>query len=649
MRILHVLSQVEVTGAETYAATLIAQQALKGHEVLVVSDTLATTVAAAYVPMPIARRDYPHRIRNVIGLRRLIRRDRIDVVNAHSRAASWVAFFATRGTNVPLVSTIHSRQWAPLQSRWYSVYGERVVAVTECLLEHMRDDLGIPASRLRLIRNAVDLDRYRLGPEHANVRSQLGLNSEPVIAIISRLSHGKAEVVRFFVGQVLPRVRAVEPRATLIVVGGQRMPDGLSEFVSATETRLGVGSIRLVGHQPDVRGYVQAADLVVGSGSVAVEALAMRRPVVALGQGSYLGVVSECCVAEARTCLFGDHTETQPRDAEQVAKDVVALLRDRERRRELGEWGRSFVEQTYSPARVEQRFDDVYRQARLQRLSGGRIPVLLYHKVVSEPGCGGRHGTWVTVERFARHLRSLKRRGMTTITLRDCAAAARGEKGLPPWPVILTFDDGYLDNYTNAFPLLKKLGMTGVIFLVADPALASNAWDASTGEPWARLMTRNQALEMAEYGIEFGSHSLTHPRLPDLPGEELRAELCESKRILESWLRRPVTSLAFPYGAVDARVKRVARHAGYEFGVATNSGPIRFDEDLLEIRRVQILPWTDAFQFWKRSSSWYFRYKTLKGNLPQHPAPQPAASHHTAAGMADADEVPARHELVAMR
>jgi peptidoglycan/xylan/chitin deacetylase (PgdA/CDA1 family)/glycosyltransferase involved in cell wall biosynthesis len=618
VRILHVLSQLEVTGAETYAATLIAQQVLQGHEVLVVSDTLATPVPAAYVPMHIARRDYPQRIRNVIRLRRLIQRDRIDVVNAHSRAASWVAFFATRGTKVPLVSTIHSRQWAPMQSRWYSVYGERVVAVTECLLEHMRDDLGIPASRLRLIRNAVDLDRYRPGPEHADIRSRLGLNGEPVIALISRLSSGKAEVARFFVGQVFARVRAVEPRATLIVVGGQTMPDGFTELVSATETQLGIGSIRLVGHQPDVTGYLQAADVVVGSGSVAMEALAMTRPVVALGQGSYVGVVSECCAEEARASFFGDHTDTRPRDAEQVGKDVIALLRDRERRRELGEWGRSFVEQAYSAEGIQQQFDDVYREARLQRLSGGRIPVLMYHKVVSEPVHGSQHGTWVTVERFARHLRSLRRRGMTTITLRDCAAAVRGEKQLPPRPVILTFDDGYLDNYTNAFPLLKQFGMTGVIFLVADAALASNAWDAPAGEPWAPLMTRDQVLEMAEYGIEFGSHTLTHPRLPDLSCEELREELCESKRTLESWLGRPVPSLAYPYGAVDERVKLAARQAGYEFGVATNSGPIRFGEDQLEIRRVHILPWTAASQFWKRSSPWYFRYKTLKGNLPQH-------------------------------
>jgi peptidoglycan/xylan/chitin deacetylase (PgdA/CDA1 family) len=131
-------------------------------------------------------------------------------------------------------------------------------------------------------------------------------------------------------------------------------------------------------------------------------------------------------------------------------------------------------------------------------------------------------------------------------------------------------------------------------------------------------MTREQALEMSRAGIEIGSHTLTHPRLPDLPVERLVWELGESKRVLESWLGVPVTSLAYPYGAVDERVKRAAQQAGYELAVATNSGPIRFGEDPLEIRRVQILPWSGTFQFWKRSSPWYLRYKKLKGNLPQH-------------------------------
>jgi peptidoglycan/xylan/chitin deacetylase (PgdA/CDA1 family)/glycosyltransferase involved in cell wall biosynthesis len=617
VRILHVLSQVEVTGAETYAVTLIAEQLRRGDEVIVVSDTLATPTAAAYVPMRIARRDFPQRIRNVLALRRLIRERRIDLVNAHSRAASWVAFFATRGTRVPLVSTIHSRQWLPLQSRWYSIYGERIGAVSESLLAHMRHELGIAPGRTRLIRNVLDLERFTPRPDRSGIRPALGLNGERVIALVSRLSRGKAEVARFFIGEVFELVRATVKDATLLVVGGMRTPADVAALVTETNTRTG-GAIHLVGHQPNVADYFQAADVVVGSGSVAMEALAMERPVVALGEAAYLGVVSDCCADEGQQSFFGDHTVPEPRDAAQVAEDVISLLNDDQRRVELGRWGRTFVEETYSVERVGRQFGEVYRQARLERLGGVGIPVLMYHKVVSEPVTGSRHGTWVTAERFERQLASLRRRGMTGVTLRDCLAAARGERALPPRPVILTFDDGYLDNYLNAFPLLQRYGMAAVVFLVADPTLTSNAWDAPAGEPRTPLMDRRQALELARAGIEIGSHTLTHPRLPDLPADRMAWELVESKQVLESWLETPVTSLAYPYGAVDERVKRAAQQAGYDLAVATNSGPIHFGADPLEIRRVQILPWNGAFQFWKRSSRWYLRYKALKGNLPQH-------------------------------
>ena len=616
------LSQVEVTGAETYVATLVAEQAKAGHEVIAVSDTLATAMPAEHVPMPIARRDFPHRLRNVLALRRLIHARRVHVVNAHSRAASWVAFFATRASGVPLVSTIHSRQWLPPQSRWYSVYGERIVAVSESLLEHARSDLGIPPERSVLVRNALDLERFSPRADGAGVRARLGLDGRPVVALVSRLSRVKAEIAKFFVAEVLERVRAAAGDAVLLVVGGQEIPAGFAELVAETNARLGGGAIHLAGHQPEVAAWLAAADVVVGSGSVAMEAMAVARPVVALGESAYLGVVTEAGIAEARACFFGDHTEPRPRDAARIAADVAALLRDPGRRAQLGRWGRSFVERQYAAGAVARQVEGAYRQARLELLGRRGIPVLMYHKVVTRPVVGSRHGTWVTREAFARQLRSLRRRGMTTVTLRDVAAASRGERALPRRPVVLTFDDGYVDNHTNAWPLLARHGMTAVVFVVADPALNTNAWDAAAGEPQAALMSRDQVRELAAHGIEIGSHTATHPRLPELSGERLRDELEGSRRAIEAWLGRPVASLAYPYGAVSEHVKTAARDAGYEMAVATNSGPVRFGADPLEIRRVHILPWSGRFAFWKRSSRWYFRYKLVEGNLPRTEAPQ---------------------------
>ncbi|MEO8167636.1 MAG: glycosyltransferase, partial [bacterium] len=142
MNILHVLSQSEVTGAEVYAATLADRQVALGDSVFLVSDTLAVPVAASYTSLPIGRRSYPNRWRNVRSLSSLITRHRIDVVHAHSRAASWVSFFACKGSPAVLVSTVHGRQHLHLSIRLFNVYSNHVIAISESIKEQLVNKMG---------------------------------------------------------------------------------------------------------------------------------------------------------------------------------------------------------------------------------------------------------------------------------------------------------------------------------------------------------------------------------------------------------------------------------------------------------------------------------------------------------------------------
>ncbi|HVO35312.1 MAG TPA: polysaccharide deacetylase family protein, partial [Gemmatimonadales bacterium] len=551
MNILHVLSQHEVTGAETYAAALIAQQARDGHRVAVVSDTFSTPVAAEYLPMPIGKRDYPQRLRNVLALRRLILGRGIHVVHAHSRAASWVAFFATRRTPAALVSTLHAIQPAHRSARAFSVYGSQMIAVSHSVEENAVRDLGLPGSRVHVVPNGVDLERFRPGMPAADARRAFGLPAEgPVVALVGRLSGPRVPVAKFLISEVFSRVRGPFPGARLIVVGGMTMPPDFSEFVAEQNVRL-AGSVRLLGHQSDVGPALAAADVVVGAGRSAIEALASGRPVVALGETHYVGVVSEETAAEALRTNFGDTGTRVPADAATIAGDVVGLLQDAGRREALAAWGRALVERHYDAAATWRRVEGIYRQARALALDR-RIPVVMYHRIVAEPAVESRHGIWVTRERFAAQLDSLARRRCTTITFADYAAYLAGDQPLPERPVILTFDDGYADNYTLALPLLRERGMKAVVFLIGDARITSNVWDAGEGESVLPLLDQQQIREMARQGIEFGSHTRSHARLAGLAAEPLRVEVAGSKRALEERVGAPVLSLCYPYGAVDA-------------------------------------------------------------------------------------------------
>jgi peptidoglycan/xylan/chitin deacetylase (PgdA/CDA1 family)/glycosyltransferase involved in cell wall biosynthesis len=613
VNILHVLSQHEVTGAERYASSLIGRQAADGHRVVVVSDTLNTPVEAEYVPMAVGNRAYPQRVRNVLAVRRLLRSRDIHVVHAHSRAASWVSFFATRFSRVPLVSTLHALQPMHGSVRAFSVYGEEVMAVSRSVQENAIRDLGLPAAHVHLVPNGVDLESFRPGASSADARRSLGLPAEgPLVALVGRLSGPRGPVARFVVADVFPRIHEAVPAAGLFVVGGMKVGEDFASVVAATNQRLGGQWVRHIGHQSDVRAALAAADVVIGAGRSAMNALAMGRPVVAFGETHYVGVVSEATAEEAMRTNFGDSGARQSADAGRVAADVVALLQDDETRRRLAEWGRVFVERHYDVRRTWRLAEAVYRRARAGKARPARIPVVMYHRIVETPP-ETRHGIWVTRDNFAAQLDSLARRGFTTITFRDYAEHLDGRRALPRRPIFLTFDDGYADNYTTAFPLLKRHGMSATVFLIGDAGIAANVWDAAEGEPQIPLLGTDQIHEMADSGIEFGSHTLSHARLTELPPELLEAELAGSRRAIEERTGWAPVSLCYPYGAVSPAVKEATAAAGYQFGVASDSGPPRFGDDLYEIRRAQVFPRTDAFGFWKKTSPWYLGYRRLAG------------------------------------
>jgi len=364
VQILHVLSQHEVTGAETYAATLIAEQAREGHRVTVVSDTLNTAVDAEYLPMRIGRRDYPQRLRNVLSLRRLIRARGIDLVHAHSRAASWVAFFATRLTRTPLVSSLHILQSPHLSARLFSVYGEQMVSVAGNVRQHALRTLGLPERRMHLVRNGVDVHGLAAAPGRTAARGRLGLPvGAPVVALVGRLSGHRTKVAVSVVAEAFPRIRARIPDAVLVVVGGMHMPEDFPALVAATNWRLGAEAIRHVGHQTDVVPFDAAADVVVAAGRSAIEALAVGRAVVATGEACHVGIVGADTAEHAMQTNFGDFAADQPPDPGRVAADVVALLGDPSRRRALEAWGQAFARRCYDVRTTWAQLREVYRQA----------------------------------------------------------------------------------------------------------------------------------------------------------------------------------------------------------------------------------------------------------------------------------------------
>lgn len=250
-----------------------------------------------------------------------------------------------------------------------------------------------------------------------------------------------------------------------------------------------------------------------------------------------------------------------------------------------------------------------------------RLPILMFHRVVAKrPPKGPLDDLQFTQENLDWIMDLIQFLGFEAITFSDLLTRA-----LPPKPIILTFDDGYEDNYLYLLPLLKKNKMKAVLFALGDRTVPFNSWDLAKGASQATLLQSHQILEMAESGlVEFGGHSMTHADLSALPPAELEREVFECKRSLEGLLGKPVLAFSYPFGRFNQTVKDTVAAAGFLFGIAVEWGPAYFAEDLLEIRRVCLSPGAGPFEFIWKTSPFYPSFRRFRRALFPRSAPPPA-------------------------
>ncbi len=214
----------------------------------------------------------------------------------------------------------------------------------------------------------------------------------------------------------------------------------------------------------------------------------------------------------------------------------------------------------------------------------GEVPVLMYHQFVDKVDKNSKVKTFITASHFELQLRVLKLLGYTTITFRDLDKIGLENRFKKKY-IILTVDDGYVNNYEYMYPLLKKYNMKAVIYMVA--GRDHNSWDMENhGEVKLPIMNESQVNELIKSGlVEIGAHTFTHVNLPLVSHEEQVKEIRGCKEFLEDKYGIKVSSFAYPYGQLNDQVKQVVREAGYTSAVSTNTGTGVFEDDLFDIRR----------------------------------------------------------------
>jgi peptidoglycan/xylan/chitin deacetylase (PgdA/CDA1 family) len=209
-----------------------------------------------------------------------------------------------------------------------------------------------------------------------------------------------------------------------------------------------------------------------------------------------------------------------------------------------------------------------------------RVPILMYHYISQNPRWPAdpiRTRLSVPPRQFAAQLAYLQRAGYTTITLDDLVAALRGESSLPKQPVILTFDDGYEDFYTNAYPLLQQYKAQATIYIITEKI------------DTAGYLSLEQLRELAASPlITIGAHTRTHPMLTALQPSQSWEELEGSKSDLENVLGISVHHLAYPSGNYNALILQQVREIGFVTAVTTQEGLLQREDRLYTLRRVRV-------------------------------------------------------------
>ena len=231
-----------------------------------------------------------------------------------------------------------------------------------------------------------------------------------------------------------------------------------------------------------------------------------------------------------------------------------------------------------------------------------RFLVLNYHDIIDAHSKKPPNSIDTSVEHLEEHLKWLIKNNYKIISVQNVFDAAKGKTQLPEKSVLLTFDDGYQDNYVYAYPILKKFGLPATVFIIVN----------EVGRPQGDRLSWDEIKKMqASNLIVIGSHTLDHPYLPEVKSEvELKRQIFDSKKILEQALGVGVDLFCYPAGRFNAHIKDLVIQAGYKLAVATGLGNRFSNQDVYLIKRVRVSETDNLFDFWIKVSGYYNSFRS---------------------------------------
>lgn len=210
-----------------------------------------------------------------------------------------------------------------------------------------------------------------------------------------------------------------------------------------------------------------------------------------------------------------------------------------------------------------------------------KIPILTYHSI-------DKSGSIISTapDVFRRQMRFLSESNYNVVTLNELTTSLVQGKAPQRNTIALTFDDGFQNFLTAAFPVLDSYGFKATVFLVTDYCGQNNEWAGNPRNfPLSKILSWDEVKELHKHGIEFGNHTRTHPDLTKITDSSVRSEIVESKAIMEDMLGNEVGSFAYPFGKFNSSVRQIVKNE-YRAACSTSLGKVESGSDFFSLERI---------------------------------------------------------------
>ena len=382
LTILHVLSWLNYGGVESYAIRLSRALRDRGHRVLLASSGGQMLPELEASGIEHFRVDFTgsRLLSGALRLRRLLEEQHVDLVNAHNWRAGMASYLACRRAGVPYLLTIHGTR-NPFLRRAVFYWSRRMAVVSEASRRNLVEEFRLPADRVILSRIGVNCGQFRDGPADQDLARELNLSQGARRVVhVSRFSHSKARVAKTLIA-CMPALQQAAPDVEVVLAGQGPEEGAVARLGEEMNRRLGRQAVFALGGRPDIPRLLSLASVVVATATVALEAMASGKPVIAAGKGGYFGPVRAENLEQAEVSCFADHGELSPLSPESLAADLGQLLSYSGELRRLGAFGREAALARYEVSRVAEEVEGTYHQVVCDRERVRRIAVFHLNQI----------------------------------------------------------------------------------------------------------------------------------------------------------------------------------------------------------------------------------------------------------------------------